>query len=288
MSKAQWMVKAVMTDYYHRLMDLLESRPGALYIALSGGIDSLTLMTVASKVRCEPTIAMHAVSAAVPADATARCRSLAAKFDWQLNEIDALEFSNADYLSNPHNRCYYCKSSLFTAIDACCRHAGTVTVATGTNTDDLSDFRPGLTAAAEHAVWQPFVEAGVSKNDIRNMARSYGLGDLSALPAAPCLASRVETGIAIHAPDLELIDQVEKLVTQTCGPGDIRCRVLKRGVVVQIPATSDLLQSQSMQQTLSAPINALCAKLGRQFVGFEVYSRGSAFIKPAEIIHARR
>ncbi|MEM7256644.1 MAG: adenine nucleotide alpha hydrolase [Pseudomonadota bacterium] len=274
------------TANYRKLCSLLEARTGELYVALSGGIDSLTLMTIAAQVRQQPTIAMHAVSAAVPANATERCRALATKFQWQLQEIDAQEFSNPEYLSNPYNRCYFCKSSLFNAIQACARAAGNITVATGTNTDDLSDFRPGLAAAAEHSVWQPFVEAAISKDNIRAMARTHGLGTLAELPAAPCLASRVETGIAITAPDLDLIYQVEQLVARSCGAGDIRCRVLKRGVVVQVPAGSELLEQNAVHQPVYQSINSLCASAGKRFVGIEQYTRGSAFVKPVEINYA--
>jgi len=98
------------------LENLLRDRAGPLYIALSGGIDSITLMTVAARVRNETTIALHAVSAAVPEEATERCRDLADRLGWKLQMLDAGEFGDQRYLDNPVNRCYYCKSNLFTRI----------------------------------------------------------------------------------------------------------------------------------------------------------------------------
>ncbi len=269
-----------------KLRRLLQSKEGTLYIALSGGIDSLTLMTVAARVRVHPTIAMHAVSAAVPVEATERCRSLAVQFGWELQEINALEFESEQYVSNPHNRCYYCKSSLFTAINACKNVAGTGTIATGTNIDDLGDFRPGLKAAAEQQVWQPYVEAGVNKDTIRQIASDENLGTLAQLPAAPCLSSRVETGITINPNDLQLIHQVERLITQLTTPGDIRCRIMKRGVVVQLPTDSRILSDKEFCLHAQSMVEDLCVAAGKTFIGFEEYKKGSAFIKPEAVIRA--
>jgi len=102
----------------HKLEQLLAAKADDLYIALSGGIDSITLMRVAAEVRSAPTVAVHAVSAAVPSEATERCRELSSLHSWQLVELDAGEFNNNHYIANPVNRCYYCKSSLF---DSICR-----------------------------------------------------------------------------------------------------------------------------------------------------------------------
>ena len=275
-----------MTNAYQSLRRLLKNREGPLYIALSGGIDSLTLMTVAASVRTRPTIAMHAVSAAVPAEATERCCTLAEKSGWQLREIDALEFRDSNYVNNPHNRCYYCKNSLFNAIELCKEVSGAATIATGTNIDDLGDFRPGLVAASEHNVWQPYVEAGVDKKTIREIARCEGLGSLAELPAAPCLSSRVETGISINTKDLKLIYQVEKLLTRMTVPGDIRCRIFKRGVTVQLPPGSAIFSQMPLRADAHAQVNALCHAAGKTFAGFEEYIKGSAFITTVQVQRA--
>lgn len=273
----------VMNEPYKSLCSLLESLEGPLFIALSGGIDSLTLMTVAARVRSQPTVAMHSVSAAVPVEATERCRTLAKILGWQLQELDALEFEDADYVSNPINRCYYCKRSLFSAISACVDASGRTTIATGTNVDDLGDFRPGLKAAAENQVWQPYVEAGVDKQTIRAIAFHEGLGELSKLPAAPCLSSRVETGISIIPSDLGLIYKIEKLITEMTAPGDIRCRIFKLGVTVQVPSESVLLKNPEFREEATARVNELCQSQGKLFTGFKQYEKGSAFIKPQRV-----
>ena len=259
-----------------RLEEILSEQTNELFIALSGGIDSITLMSVAAKVRSAPTVAVHAVSAAVPSDATVRCRELAAKYNWQLLELDAGEFSNKQYLANPVNRCYYCKSSLFDSITS---HLGSNScIATGTNRDDLGDYRPGLNAAGERGVWQPFVEAGVGKNEIRKIAVQYGLGELSQLPAQPCLSSRIETGININTDDLGFVYQMEKALTTHLGAGDIRCRIVSGGVVVQLPADSCVFTNKSDRQSTETLIERICSEKQRKFLKIEPYKMGSAFV----------
>ncbi len=268
---------------YQRLCKVLSDKQEVLKVALSGGIDSLTLMKVAARVRTEPTIAMHAVSAAVPLEATLRCRELAGKYNWQLEEIDANEFDNAHYVANPVNRCYYCKSSLFDRIIESdygdnIATARNTTIATGTNTDDLGDYRPGLIAARERDVWQPYVIAQVNKKTIRRIAKQEGLGDLSELPAQPCLSSRVETGIAINVKDLGFIHRVEKSVTQLTVAGDIRCRITQAGVTVQLPADNKIFQHLQTRSLAEKLVTQLCEDEDRCFTGFEPYKMGSAFL----------
>lgn len=269
---------------HQRLCNLLQNKPGTLYIALSGGIDSITLMTVAARVRRQPVMALHAVSAAVPELATDRCRELSAKYDWQLKEVDAREFDNKDYMANPVNRCYYCKSSLFdrmleynaaSVLDG----LSSATIATGTNADDLGDYRPGLIAARERNVWQPYVEAGIDKNTIRSIAAMEGLGDLAALPAQPCLSSRVETGIAINANDLRFIESVEAAITSMTQVGDIRCRITAAGVVVQLPVDNPVFQVDQTKKNATSIVEELCLVQQRKFIGFQHYKMGSAFLR---------
>ena len=263
-----------------KLERILSLQSDDLYIALSGGIDSITLMTVAAKVRAAPTVAVHAISAAVPTDATVRCRELATQNKWQLLELDAGEFDNKQYVANPVNRCYYCKSSLFDSILS--RLDGNGCIATGTNVDDLGDYRPGLNAAGERGVWQPYVEAGVDKSGIRQIALQYGLGELSQLPAQPCLSSRVETGISINTNDLGFVYKMEKALSVHLGAGDIRCRIVADGIVVQLPAESHVFVSQAVRESTEELIHKICTEKQRTFLKIEPYKMGSAFVHGEE------
>ena len=119
-------------------------------IAVSGGIDSLTLAAAAVPVLRDRLTLHHATSPAVPGEATERTRALAAERDVRLEVFDAGEFEDARYRANPANRCFFCKTNLYGAIVARLRGSGAL-VLSGTNTDDLADYRPGLQAAEAHA-----------------------------------------------------------------------------------------------------------------------------------------
>ena len=104
----------------------------------------------------------------------------------------------------------------------------------GTNLDDLGDYRPGLEAARDHQVRHPFVEAEIDKRTVRALAAELGLGVLSELPSAPCLSSRVETGIRIEAAVLAMVHEAEKLVGARLSPKTVRCRVRGNAVVIEL------------------------------------------------------
>jgi uncharacterized protein len=234
-----------------------------LTIAVSGGVDSMTLAHAAHR-RLSDVTMVHAVSPAVPEHATARVRAHAARKGWRLIVTGAGEFDDPRYRANPVDRCYFCKTNLYGRIAA----VTDTPIASGANLDDLSDYRPGLTAAAEHGVVHPYVLAGMNKAAVRALARNYGLDDLSELPAQPCLASRVETGLAIRAEDLAFIDRMERLLAPGLPAGaDLRCRITHGGVVVEA--------SGDVDETLP---RALCAEERRVFLGVRPYRRGSAFL----------
>lgn len=241
-------------------------------VAVSGGIDSLTLATVAAIRRGARVRMFHSLTASVPAEATARTRSLALERGWALHVIDANEFSRAEYIANPVNRCFYCKQSLYAEI---ARHTDAV-VLSGANTDDLSDYRPGLDAAREAGARHPFVEAGVDKRTIRAMARALGLGDLAEIPASPCLSSRVETGIAIEAPMLRRIEAAESAV-RAFVPSTVavRCRVRAGGVVIEIEDSVLAGIGIDTRRAIAADVRAA---YGREPT-FAPYRTGSAFLR---------
>ena len=263
------------------LIDVLK-RFDALAIAVSGGIDSMTLAFIAHRVLHEPPTMVHAVSPAVPAEATWRIRSYAAREGWRLSLVDAGEFADPSYRANPVNRCYFCKSHLYDRI----RGLSPGVIASGTNLDDLGDFRPGLNAAAERQVVHPFVEARIGKAGIRHLARWHGLTDLAELPAQPCLASRVETGIRIEASDLAFVDAAERHIREHApAPANVRCRLTRSGVVLEIGgigAQGGLMEETHFDLPRLADLAAsFCKEAGRTFAGVRPYRQGSAFIGAA-------
>lgn len=241
-----------------------------LSIAVSGGIDSMLLAYVAHRFGSRQVTMMHAVSPAVPPEATARVRRYAAREGWILEVIRAGEFEDENYLANPYNRCYFCKSNLYSRIAS----LGRGLIASGTNLDDLGDFRPGLKAASEWSVVHPYINAGIGKAMIRALARMCGLDDLADLPAQPCLASRVETGLPIRADDLDFINRVEDEVRRlTRANATLRCRLTAKGIVLEL---EDALLP--MQNILGEAAERLCREQGRVFSGVRPYRRGSTFI----------
>ncbi|WP_051574938.1 potassium ABC transporter ATPase [Mycobacterium sp. URHB0044] len=250
-------------------------RLGTVAVAVSGGVDSMTLAVVAHRTRGVRTEMFHAVSAAVPPEATERVRRWAAQEDWNLRIIDAQEFADPDYLRNPVTRCFHCKSNLYGTI------AGMTAahIVSGTNTDDLSDFRPGLAAAGTRNVRHPYVDAGVDKAGVRRIARAFGLDDLAELPAAPCLSSRIETGLVIDPSVLRLVNDVERHLTDTIAPKAVRCRVRAGRVVVELDeATLDQLGSADRQRILTEVANRWERGGHPRHVDLAPYRRGSAFL----------
>ncbi|MEF2074274.1 adenine nucleotide alpha hydrolase [Consotaella aegiceratis] len=258
-------------DVTARLASVLD-RHDALAIAVSGGVDSMVLAYVAHRFSRTRMTAFHAVSPAVPAVATARVVSHAQRHGWDLHRLDAGEMSDPDYLANPVNRCFFCKTNLYTRI----RAATALPIASGTNMDDLGDFRPGLDAARHHDVHHPYVEAGLAKADIYALAERFGLDDLAALPAQPCLASRIETGIRVTEGSLAFIERMEtELGVLMPGASAVRCRLTGQGVHVEC----DPLPDGDRGVEVAERARIVCGEAGRRFAGLRPYRRGSAFLR---------
>ena len=149
-------------------------------------------------------------------------------------------------------------------------------VAAGTNLDDLSDYRPGLLAADQHGVLHPFVTARMTKRDVRSLARTLGLGDLAELPAAPCLASRIETGLRVEPAELRIIDVVEVQLREMLGNVTLRCRRMRAGWVIEI--ASDVYDGMSDAQRAQACAVVEATTSGDMPVTLRAYERGSAFV----------
>lgn len=267
-------------DRLHRVL----AEIGPLAVAVSGGVDSLTLAASAHRrLGRDRALMVHAASPAVPSEATRRVRSEAERLGWSLRVVEAGEFADPQYRANPVNRCFFCKTNLYGTI----RQVTDRTMVSGANLDDLGEYRPGLDAAREHGVRHPYVEAGLDKAAVRALARTLGLGSVADLPSAPCLSSRVETGIRIEPETLAFIHAVENLVSRTLGAGSgarraVRCRVRAAGIVVELDPDSLAALDTPHQTQLAERIQAEAPTgLPQAPVRFTAYRTGSAFLTGA-------
>jgi len=271
-------VETVLSDLENLLREA-----GPLAVAVSGGVDSMTLATIAHGAAPGETKMVHATSAAVPAEATERITRQAGRMGWRLEIVDAAELADPRYRSNPVDRCFFCKTNLYDTIAA----RTPSQIVSGANMDDLGEYRPGLDAARRHRVRHPFLEVKAGKVLVRALARHLGLNELAELPAAPCLSSRVETGIAIGSDLLAAIHAGERLLAEALpriGPQTaVRCRVRRSAVVIELdPGSFEALGARS---DLADRIALLFATAGATLpVAFAPYRTGSAFLREPPLL----
>ena len=203
-----------------KLLGILADLPGVA-VAFSGGIDSTVVARAAALVLGEKAVAVTADSPSVPRSELSAAIDLAVVIGIRHVVVPTSEFDNPDYLKNDGTRCYYCKSELYSRVEAILPELGVPVLASGANLDDQGDYRPGLMAAAEHAVRHPLQEAGFTKADVRAIARHWGLPTWDK-PAAPCLSSRLAPGLAVTPERTRRVEDAEAYLR---GLGLRDCRV---------------------------------------------------------------
>jgi len=204
-----------------RLKNILGEITGAV-VAFSGGVDSTLLTILAHKVLGDRMLAVTAVSPTYPEEQLEEAREIAARYGFALKIIQTDEFEEPDFIANPPDRCYYCKSALFRELRRIADSQGFSTLMDGANLDDLGDHRPGHRAAHEYGVRSPLQEAELTKADIRIISHDLDLPTWNK-PAYACLASRIPYGRQITREALSRIDLAERFL-KSLGLREVRVR----------------------------------------------------------------
>lgn len=202
------MIPAATAAKYEALKERL-SALGSVCIGYSGGVDSVFLSVVAAQtLGPDRVLAVTGRSASVPGLQLDMARACAERFGVPHVEVGTDELADPNYTANPSNRCYYCKTELWTKLTALAEQRGYAAVVDGANADDASDYRPGARAALEYAVQSPMQDAGLTKQDIRLLSRMLGLPTWDQ-PAAPCLSSRLPYGLEVTPERLRTVENAE-------------------------------------------------------------------------------
>jgi uncharacterized protein len=248
-----------------RLLDILRGLD-RVAVAFSGGIDSTVVAQAAHLALGERAVAVTADSPSVPRAEIAEAEELARRIGIRHVLLSTEEFADPDYVRNDGARCYYCKSELYSKIETLLPELGAALICSGANLDDRGDYRPGLTAAADHAVRHPLQEAGFTKADVRALARAWGLPTWDK-PASPCLSSRLAPGVEVTTERTARVEAAEAYLKQL-GLRELRVR-LHEGELARIEVPADSLP-RLLEPGRREDLLAYLKKLGFRFVTLDL------------------
>jgi len=247
------------------LVSLLQSLRGVA-VALSGGVDSAVVAKASFLALGEKAIAFTADSPSVARRDLEDAKAIAKQIDIRHEVIQTSEFTDENYLRNQGDRCYYCKSNLYDTLLPLLPKYELEVICSGANVDDLGDYRPGLTAAAERGVRHPLQELGFRKGEIRELARLWNL-PVSDKPASPCLSSRLAPGLAVTPERTLRIEQAETFLREL-GLHDCRVRYHEGDLArIEVPVES---VSHFASGEIAQRVNLTLKEIGFKFVTLDL------------------
>ena len=239
---------------------------GRLLIAYSGGVDSTFLLKVAvDTLGKDKVAACIAQGPSLPQSQYDRAVELANKMGAELITIETDEMNDTEYLANKADRCYHCKSNLFEQLVGLAKEKGFDTVACGHNLDDTKDYRPGNAAAVDFGIRAPLIEAGLTKQDIRQLSKELNL-PTAQLPASPCLASRIAYGLEITEKNLSQVEEAEEFLRSL---GLVEFRVRHHGDIARIEVRPEDMPKIMREDTRRKVVERL-RELGFKFVSLDL------------------
>ena len=247
-----------------RLREIVASRPG-LIVAYSGGVDSEYLAWAAHQVLGCEMRAVIADSASLARTHLEDALAFAREQGIPVEVVETRELENPAYARNDATRCFHCKDELFTVLEGYRVARGLEAIAYGVNADDEGDFRPGQQAARDHHVLAPLLEAGLTKVEIRELARQAGLR-IWDKPASACLSSRMEYGREVTAEALSVIERGEDALR---GMGFRQFRVRHHGEIARIEIARDELP-RALSEEMAREFTAIFKRLGFKFVTLDL------------------
>ncbi|MFN8581586.1 MAG: ATP-dependent sacrificial sulfur transferase LarE [Gemmatimonadaceae bacterium] len=245
-------------------------KAGSVLIGFSGGVDSAYLSAVALEtLGADHVLAVIGRSASYPAEQWTRARDVAAHLGLPVLELDTAELADPRYASNPVNRCYFCKSELWSRLAPVAKERGLRVVCDGTNADDVHDYRPGAAAAREWEIASPLAEHALTKDEIRTLSRLRDLPTWD-IPSSPCLSSRLPYGTAVTPERLAQVEHAERALRVLGVRGDLRVRHHGALARVELPAAelADWLSPERSRQLHRAVSEAGFQRVAIDLRGF--------------------
>ncbi|HYV36313.1 MAG TPA: ATP-dependent sacrificial sulfur transferase LarE [Gemmataceae bacterium] len=252
-------------DKRAKLLETLRSL-GSVAVAFSGGIDSTVVAQAARMALGQLAVAVTADSASVPRAEIEEAKELASRIGIRHRLVATDEFDDPDYVKNDGTRCYHCKDELYGQIEKLLPKLGVQVICSGANLDDLGDYRPGLTAAAEHKVRHPLQEAGFTKADVRALAKTWGLPTWDK-PASPCLSSRLAPGVEVTTERTNRVELAERYLREL---GLRECRVrLHEGELARVEVPQNEV-GRFVEPTVREGLVRRLKELGFKFVTLDM------------------